>query len=65
MRVLFALLFFPCFVFAQNIGSAATAGDFTVTGNIKGLPDSTMVFLARPGQTGDLLATAYAKNGWY
>lgn len=63
MKFFFVLVFFPCLVFAQNVKSSATAGNFTITGNIKGLPDSTLVFLAHPGQTADLLATGYAKNG--
>lgn len=63
MKLFLAILFFPCFVFAQNSNNSTTAGDFTISGTVKGLPDSTMVFLARPGQSGDLLATTYSKNG--
>lgn len=63
MKFLLGLLFFPCLIFAQNINRTNTVGNFTITGNITGLPDSTMVFLAHPGQTPDVLATAYSKKG--
>jgi thiol-disulfide isomerase/thioredoxin len=63
MRFLLALIFFPVFIFAQNTNNAAPTGSFTLNGNIKGLPDSTMVFLAHPGQTADVLATGYAQKG--
>jgi len=62
MKKLLALLLFPVISFAQNNQPDIT-GDFSITGSIKGLPDSTMVYLARPGQSSDVLATAYAKNG--
>ena len=65
MKFLLALVLFPGFVFAQTVNNANTAGNFTIAGNIKGLPDSTMVFLARPGQTGDVLATGYAQKGQF
>ncbi len=62
MKLLLALILFPCLVFAQNSNNAIKAGDFTITGSITGLPDSTMVFLAHPGQTAEVLATGYAKK---
>ena len=65
MRFLLTLVLFPGFVFAQTVNNATTTGNFTITANIKGLRDSTMVFLARPGQTGDVLATGYAKKGQF
>lgn len=65
MKFLLAIVLFPCIVFAQQIKRTATTatGNFILTGNIKGLPDSTLVFLAHPGQTADLLATGYAQKG--
>ena len=63
MKFLLALILCPCFVFGQNSNNANKPQNFTITGNITGLPDSTMVFLAHPGQTSNLLATAYAKKG--
>lgn len=63
MKLFLALILFPFAAFAQNTNNAVTTGNFTITGNIKGLPDSTMVFLAHPGQKADVLATAYAQKG--
>lgn len=63
MRNLLLFLLFPFFSFAQNPVDTTVKGDFSITGNIKGLPDSTMVFLARPEQPSDVLAATYAKNG--
>lgn len=63
MKFFYALLFFPLFSTAQISTSIKPAGDFFITGNIKGLPDSTMVFLQRPGQSSDILATGYAQKG--
>jgi thiol-disulfide isomerase/thioredoxin len=57
MKNLLLFLLLPVFSIAQ------TGNDFSIAGSVKGLPDSTMVFLARPGQTSDILATAYAQNG--
>lgn len=59
MKRLLALLLLPIFSFAQN----SNAGDFSITGNIKGLRDSTMVFLAHAGNSSDVIATAYAQKG--
>jgi peroxiredoxin len=63
MKKLLPFLLFPFFTIAQDTSKSIAAGDFTITGNIKGLPDSTMVFLARPGQPSAVLATDYAKKG--
>jgi peroxiredoxin len=63
MKLLLALILFPQFIFAQTTNNATTTGNFTISGNIKGLPDSTMVFLAHPGQTADVLATGYSQKG--
>jgi peroxiredoxin len=60
MKKFLALLLLPAFSFAQT---ASKAGDFLISGNIKGLPDSTMVYLSKPGQGADILATDYAKKG--
>jgi peroxiredoxin len=59
MKQLLALLLLPIFSFAQN----SAAGDFSITGNIKGLRDSTMVFLAHAGNSSDVIATGYAQKG--
>ncbi len=63
MKKLLPFLLFPLFSVAQNINDTTVKGDFSITGNIKGLPDSTMVFISRPGQASDVLATAYARQG--
>jgi thiol-disulfide isomerase/thioredoxin len=62
MKSLLALLLLPFISFAQT-PVKSSAGDFTVNGFVKGLKDSTMVFLARPGQSNDVLATAYSQKG--
>lgn len=59
MRYLFLLLLLPFFSEAQN----ATSSNFVINGTIKGLPDSTLVFLGRPGNPSDMLATAYSNKG--
>ncbi len=63
MKKLLPFLLFPFFSIAQDTSKSTIQGDFTITGNIKGLPDSTMVFIARPGQPSAVLATAYAQKG--
>lgn len=63
MKQLLPFLLFPFFSFGQNINDSTAEGNFSINGNIKGLPDSTMVFLARPGQPSDVLATAYSQKG--
>lgn len=63
MKKVIPFLLFPFFSIAQDTLSSTKQGDFSITGNIKGLRDSTMVFLARPGQPSAVLATDYVKNG--
>lgn len=63
MKFLLPFLLLPILSVAQPVKTSSVATDFTITGNIKGLPDSTMVFLAHAGQTADLLATGYAHGG--
>jgi len=59
MKQLFILaVVFPIISFAQT-----TKSTFSISGNIKGLADSTMVFLANPGETSEVYATAYSRNG--
>ncbi len=61
MKFLCYLLLFPFIAFAQS--DTAPGKDFYLSGNIKGLPDSTLVYLAHPGQSTEMLATDYSKNG--
>ena len=57
-------MLFPFISIAQtNSKSGTTGGDFSISGNIQGLRDSTMVFLSRPGQPSDVLATDYSRKG--
>lgn len=63
MKRLLPLLLFPFLSLAQNNKQAGTSTGFSVTGTIKGLPDSTMVFLARPARPSDVLSVDYSKNG--
>ncbi len=63
MKKLLPLLLFPLLSIAQNNKYAGTSAGFSITGTIKGLPDSTMVFLARPARPSDVLSTDYSKNG--
>lgn len=63
MKNLIALLLFPVFSIAQTSVQPKLPGDFSINGTIKGLPDSTMVFLVRPGQPSDILATSYSQKG--
>ena len=58
MKYFITLLLFPIIGFSQKKKT-----EFVINGSIKGLPDSTMVFLARPGAPTDMLATAYSKGG--
>lgn len=63
MKKLLPLLLFPFFSYSQKDAKLNSQDDFSINGHIKGLPDSTMVFISRPGQSSDVLATAYAKKG--
>ena len=63
MKTLLPIILFPVLSFAQGNSKTATRDNFTITGNITGLPDSTMVFLAHPGKAGDILATTYSQKG--
>jgi thiol-disulfide isomerase/thioredoxin len=63
MKYFLALMLLPAVIFAQEPVRPVNTGNFTVTGFVKGLKDSTMVFLARPGQTADILATGYSQKG--
>lgn len=63
MKKLLPLLLFPLLSLAQNSKQPNTSKGFIVSGNIKGLPDSTMVFLARPGQPSNVLSTGYSQKG--
>ncbi|WP_297819600.1 TlpA disulfide reductase family protein [Segetibacter sp.] len=63
MKFLLSLFLLPVLTSAQNINNTTPAGDFVITGNVTGLRDSTMVFLARPGQTSNVLATGYSQKG--
>ena len=59
MKYIITLLLFPLFSISQERKSS----EFQINGTIKGLPDSTLIFLGRPGNPSDMLATAYSKNG--
>lgn len=61
MKKIITILLLLIFLFVQRNANAA-AGDFLINGNITGLPDSTLVYLTKPGQQ-EMLATAYAQNG--
>ncbi|HEX8461895.1 MAG TPA: redoxin domain-containing protein [Segetibacter sp.] len=63
MKFLIALFLVPVITFGQQPATTAAPGNFTVTGFVKGLKDSTLVFLTRPGQTPDVSATAYSQKG--
>ncbi len=74
-KLLLLLLFLPPFIYAQKPKTVAKSTPqpaknklikeegFTLNGAIKGLPDSTMVFLTNPVAPGNMFAVAYAKNG--
>ncbi len=63
MKHLFIYLFLPLFTIAQTATKQlAVDANFSIAGTITGLPDSTMVFLVRPGTT-NMLATDYSKGG--
>ncbi len=63
MKKLLFLLVLPVYSFAQPSSKPVEVNaNFSVSGMVTGLPDSTMVFLVRPGST-NMLAVDYAKNG--
>ena len=63
MKKLLIFLLFPLWSIGQNNTNIAGAqSNFSITGSITGLPDSTMVFLAHPGSS-EILAVDYAKKG--
>lgn len=64
MKNLLLLLLLPSFVVAQKPQqvSKKTQG-FVINGTITGLPDSTLVFFNRPGESNEVVATAYSKKG--
>ena len=58
--VLLLIVIAPCFVIAQNVN---TAGDgFVITGNIKGLAEKSIVYLAGATEK-DTVAKALVKQG--
>ncbi len=61
MKKYFILFLVSVFCFLQNDLMAAP-GDFLINGNVVGLPDSTLVFISRPGQQ-EMLSTAYSQKG--
>jgi peroxiredoxin len=63
MKKFLFLLLLPAFSMAQVNKPAAPSKGFTLTGNIKGLKDSTLVFLVNPLSDNKVLATAYSKKG--
>jgi peroxiredoxin len=63
MKKWLVLLLFPLFSLAQTSKPAQGSAGFSVRGTIKGLPDSTMVFLAHRGQPSNVLSTGYAQKG--
>jgi hypothetical protein len=63
MKKLLPLLLFPLLSLAQNSKQPNTSKGFIVSGNIKGLPDSTIVFLARPGQPSNVLSRGTNHSG--
>ena len=62
MKKFFALVLVSLFALAHSNLKAAI-GDFLINGFVSGLPDSTLVYLSKPGQPSDMLATAYSKKG--
>lgn len=61
MKQFLFYLLFPTLIFAQTAPAAADQ-NYSITGTITGLPDSTMVFLHRAG-TSDILSADYSKKG--
>ncbi len=63
MHKILIFFLFPLLSLAQDPTKInGTQFNFSVTGSITGLPDSTMVFLNHPGNS-EILAVDYAKNG--
>ena len=62
MKLLLAFVLVPFINFAQS-PVKSSSGEFTLNGFVNGLKDSTMVFLARQGQSTDVVATAYSQKG--
>lgn len=61
MKLFLFLCLSPLFALTQT-GSKKVAG-FTIKGNIKGLKDSTFVFVSSPLADNKVVATAYSKSG--
>lgn len=64
MNKFWLFLLFPVYSICQS-NQAVNENNFAIAGNIKGLRDSTLVFLARPGQPSDILATGYSRKGQF
>ena len=62
MKQFLILFLFPIIGLSQP-NLKPLAGDFLINGTIAGLPDSTMVYLTRPNQPGEMLATGYSQKG--
>ena len=63
MKKLLFFLVLPLCTLAQiGTNSPVLNTNFSITGSVAGLPDSTMVFITHPGNK-QILATDYAKNG--
>lgn len=64
MKKLLLLLLLPSFIVAQKPQQGAKKLEkFVIAGSVTGLPDSTLVFFNRPGETNEIVATAYSKKG--
>ena len=61
MKKIISLLLLTFFAISKN-DAATGVGDFLINGNVIGLPDSTLVFITRPGQQ-EMLSTAYSQKG--
>ena len=63
MNRLLPFLLFPIMTVGQDYEKPAAKVDYSISGDIKDLRDSTMIFLSRPGKPSDVLATDYSKKG--